>query len=158
MGLDMYLHVRKYVSGYSWKEEEQKKEYSQIIEASGLTKFASDHTSSIQVEVVAIYWRKVNAVHNWFVELSGAEDNCQEIPVSRDHLKELRHSCSEVLLDNSKADKLLPPSAGFFFGSTEIDEYYIEDIQRTYDELNRVIGLCESDPESEYDFYYQASW
>lgn len=46
----------------------------------------------------------------------------------------------------------LPPASGFFFGSTEIDEYYAEDLQNTIDQLEPLLK------ESDVSFYYQSSW
>lgn len=60
----------------------------------------------------------------------------------------------EVLADTSVAEKLLPVTEGFFFGSYEYDEYYVECLNRTKDALERT--LKESD---EYDkFVYTASY
>jgi hypothetical protein len=54
------------------------------------------------------------------------------------------------------ADPLeLEPTAGFFFGNTEKDEYYYSDVERTVDTLN---ALLASTVDEYYSFYYQASW
>jgi hypothetical protein len=52
-------------------------------------------------------------------------------------------------------EKLLPTQSGFFFGSTEIDEYYWHDLRRTLDILNKAIELEE---EHDCSISYQASW
>jgi hypothetical protein len=60
-----------------------------------------------------------------------------------------------VLADKSKADKLLPPQAGFFFGSTAVDEGYVEDLKDTI----KIIDALPLDEKS-YDvsYVYRSSW
>jgi hypothetical protein len=51
----------------------------------------------------------------------------------------------------------LPPAEGFFFGSTEIDEWYWQDIDETIEQLTKV--LAHKQGEHEYlRFIYQSSW
>jgi hypothetical protein len=49
----------------------------------------------------------------------------------------------------------LPPREGFFFGGTDIDEWYWNDLKSTIAQLERVLTLPEFDNLS---FYYQSSW
>jgi hypothetical protein len=49
------------------------------------------------------------------------------------------------------AQVLLPAQSGFFFGSTDYDEYYMADIDNT-------IEILEAALKEEGDFYYSASW
>lgn len=53
------------------------------------------------------------------------------------------------------AQLLLPPQEGFFFGSTDIDEYYYNGMTETYQQLDRV--LESTDFETQVVFY-QSSW
>jgi hypothetical protein len=54
------------------------------------------------------------------------------------------------------ADPLsLEPTAGFFFGGTEKDEWYYETIEYTVDTIN---SLLAGTTDEDYSFYYQASW
>jgi hypothetical protein len=62
--------------------------------------------------------------------------------------------CEEVLADPSKADDLLPPSEGFFFGSSEIDDWYWDDIKETIGTIKRML---ENTPD-DWEFYYASSW
>ena len=50
------------------------------------------------------------------------------------------------------ADGVLPTQAGFFFGSTDYDEYYLDDLRRTVEMIEPLL----SDEEGE--FYYHSSW
>jgi len=163
MGLDMYLSVRNPSTG-------EQKEIG--------------------------YWRKANAVHGWFVrECAGGVDECQEIKVSHDQLRQLRADCNNALanrenatpndeskiivkqpvdsgqdfmkfiMDNMKSerekigttlvsDDPLQPTAGFFFGSTEKDEWYYNDLLETLDIVDNAL----SHDSEQWEVIYQASW
>jgi hypothetical protein len=76
------------------------------------------------------------------------------VPVSRDQLKELWAACYDVLAhhDEDYAMQVLPPSPGFFFGSTEIGDWYWEDLRDT-------IAIIKQALESKITrFVYRASW
>lgn len=53
------------------------------------------------------------------------------------------------------AKKLLPTCDGFFFGNTDYDEYYIEDLKSTVEQLEKV--LTETDFDN-YKVLYYAWW
>lgn len=57
-----------------------------------------------------------------------------------------------IVADPALAELLLPPQPGFFFGSTDLDEYYIHDLQLTKDILERALAFEGG------DYYYRASW
>lgn len=97
----------------------------------------------------AAYWRKANQVHAWFVEeCGGGIDECQNIEVSAAKLGELVLLCRKALRDK---EPLLEPRAGFFFGTTEIDESYWADLEDTVSQLA---------PLAEFPgrMFYRASW
>ena len=86
---------------------------------------------------------------------------CQESYVERSKLKELVEDCKLVLASRDTPaekitiEKVLEPTSGFFFGSTEIDSYYWSDLQNTVDTLVKILD----DPRFRgSDFYYRASW
>lgn len=60
----------------------------------------------------------------------------------------------KIIKDPTIADKLLPTSEGFFFGSTEYNEYYYEDLVHTKNILEK--ALAQNDLFS--DYYYHSSW
>lgn len=154
MGLDMYLSGKKYLSPYSNQDD------AAVIEELNEKFFPSkDGNSFVVKEVTAelAYWRKANAIHSWFVKnCQDGVDECQEAYVSRDHLRELRSVVDAVLEDNSKAGELLPPSAGFFFGSTDTGKWYIDDLQFTSEIITQI--LSSSELSEGWEFYYQSSW
>jgi len=59
------------------------------------------------------------------------------------------------LKNKDHAERVLPTSAGFFFGSQEYDEWYWEDLQETADNLEELLNNKEALKD---DFYYQSSW
>lgn len=156
MGLDMYLYRREYVSGWAWDENSTKERdmYNTVLEYTGAQRCeGSPHAN---IEVCVAYWRKANAIHKWFCDLDGGKDECQPIYVTRDNLITLRDLCESVILQPVMAESTLPTQQGFFFGSYEYDDWYMEDIRLTVDQLNNILetpGL-----EAWTSFIYQASW
>lgn len=138
--------------------------------------------NSITIQLAVGYWRKANAIHRWFVEnVQEGVDNCKEYYVSRDQLQSLLDTVTIVLgtadkgdpttekdvlgneyesyphatLDVELAKQELGSQAGFFFGSTEYDQWYILDLESTRDQITAILG----DKRLEgWDFYYQSSW
>lgn len=180
MGLDMYLTKRRYVK--NWEHMKPDERHEIIVRKGGL-----DVTSRLPVtEIVyeAAYWRKANAVHNWFVQnVQDGEDDCKEYWVSREQLTELMNLCKKVLKVAKTAEgkvhngtqwkdgkreeiyedgivvtnpdevrKILPPTEGFFFGSTDIDGWFLDDMRETVEQLELALS------EEGGDFYYQSSW
>jgi len=148
VGLDMYLMGKKYVSEYTDKENYEKINSIDV----GQKDYKINH---IVVEVM--YWRKANAIHDWFVrEVQAGVDECQESPVSASKLKELRDLCREVMADKKKANLILPTKSGFFFGDTSYDEWYFMHIENTEKQLTEI--LEDKNFLNIWEFYYQSSW
>ena len=122
------------------------------------------------------YWRKANAVHNWFVEnVQDGNDNCGYYVVTKEKIEELKETCKKVLetLNDSEketikdnynydveqyknietAKDLLPTQAGFFFGSTAYGQYYKEDLEETI----RICNYC-GWVDADFEFVYHSSW
>lgn len=150
MGLDMYLTGRRRV--YRYLDED---DHKALNNNSTLTAMA--HGREVQgFEIEVQYWRKANAVHKWFVDnVQGGEDNCQPYPVQVDDLRNLMRDCRLVLDDQRLAGEILPPAAGFFFGSTELNEWYWQDIEETWRVLDEVLKWPDID---KFTFTYQSSW
>jgi hypothetical protein len=165
MGLDMYLSAKKHLSKINYKVLQENNEldynspeaiypeFNDLMQLTQLTDVATDMYGA-SVEVTCAYWRKANQIHSWFVrEVQGGEDNCGEYYVSSDKLIELLAICKHSL--ENKDPALLLPQGGFFFGSTDIDEWYWNDIKSTVSQLERILALPEFDNLS---FYYNSSW
>ena len=159
MGLDMYLYREEYISDCEWSNDNLKRVDEFIITVTRTFKDATEDsrtfvvrkpTQGLWLKIPVMYWRKANAIHRWFIESTGSEDNCTDIYLSGSRLIELRDLCQEVLADHKKAPELLPTQEGFFFGPTEYDGYYFEDLTRTVEALKNV--------KEEDEFIYRASW
>lgn len=163
MGLDMYLKYRKNFSGYDFGDPQT---YNQVVSAAKMDGVDDSEHPYVSVEVTAIYWRKANMIHTWFVDtLGGGRDECQEIYVPREKLQELRDLCFEALSVpagmtlSQHAETVLPTSEGFFFGSTEYDDWYVHDLQYTMRNIDRLLSQLPTDGEGwDWSLYYQASW
>lgn len=146
MGLDMYLNAQRYFSEYQPESKALAEEVSKIV---GNPKQRVNY-----VTLEAAYWRKANQIHNWFVEnVQEGKDDCSPYWVSREQLQTLLDLCLEVKANPEKAEDLLPTSSGFFFGGTSYDQYYMDQIDNTIDQLSDVLAL----PDVWY-LEYQASW
>jgi hypothetical protein len=160
MGLDMYLNVRKYVNRIDWdtRDKVESPRFTNIVNTLGIRELLEpEGATGVYVEIPVMYWRKSNAIHNWFVrELADGVDDCRPLELSTDKLRELVVLCEQVLEDHGKAGELLPTGAGFFFGPTEYDEYYYGDLAHTADRLRYIVAEAEA---NSIDYLvYQASW
>jgi hypothetical protein len=100
-----------------------------------------------------VCWRKANAIHAYIVENHAEGDDCTSVELDRDSIKELRNRCTYVLSNRGLAQVLLPTQSGFFFGSTEYDEDYFKELERTEKELTEVLR------DGTWNYLeYQASW
>lgn len=159
MGLDMYLEARQFVSGYSHSGEEENQKFLQIVQSVGMEDVHDERFATVNVNVA--YWRKANAIHEWFVQnVQDGEDDCKAYPVSREKLMELEELCRRVVEsgDPEVAAELLPTASGFFFGDTNYDEYYFEQVDWTAKRLALLLTKLPDGGLRGVDFYYQSSW
>lgn len=92
-----------------------------------------------------IYFRKVNFLRKFFEETTdlNEEDNYKEVEVPKEALQELKDRCKKVIANNDLADEILPTVSGFFFGSTNYDEWYFEDVSYVLEEISPILkGDC----------------
>ena len=109
-------------------------------------------TKGVWKEVM--YWRKANQIREWFaVNLEGGVENCRYSYVTKENLEDLVKDCKTVLNNHNKARTLLPTSDGFFFGSTECDDWYFKDLEETVKSLEKIIK--ETDWDNEDVAYYE---
>ena len=169
MGLDMYLEIRK--SEYRSKYSKDKGSRIKLEYPKDITEFIPDLTDlriSRQTNYEVGYWRKANQIHNWFMqncanrdEYDNPIDDCRPIEITVDKLEELLDTCKKVLADHSLAGSLLPTTDGFFFGSTEYDDYYFGEIEQTVEIIEPVLKFAKHKLEIKdyaWEVYYQASW
>jgi hypothetical protein len=144
MGLDMYLNAKRFL----WHSEDEIG--AKVAEA--FPELKGKRVKEVVVE--AMYWRKANQIHKWFVDnVQNDVDDCGNYYVSREQLARLRDLIVQALAD--KDASALPPQAGFFFGSDKVDQYYWEDLQDTAEGLTRVL---EDFPTTGWEFEYHSSW
>lgn len=181
MGLDMYLYRKNYVQNWDYMPPEER--HSVDIRRGGKPRVdIKPERISHVVEQIA-YWRKANAIHGWFVNnVQNGVDDCREYYVSRAKLRELVLACKhldlqfsaetttasgqtpiEITPENferackslpSIAEAMLPTTSGCFFGSTEYDSSYLDDLRYTIQQLEPL--LADEDDDGKY--YYQADW
>ena len=155
MGLDMYLSKRTYVK--YWKHKGKENFEIKVKQGGKIVPYIKPKKISYIISEV-IYWRKANAIHNWLVEnVQGGVDDCGTHSVSIEQLKELTEVCKNEIKTEGKTDKGLTPTAGFFFGGTEKDEYYYDSLKETVKVLDAEIK--EQEENELYDDYeYHSSW
>ena len=161
MGLDMYLSGSRYISSYNPMPEE-----TVLVEAvrEGLN-LPECETPLASVETTIIKWRKANAIHKWFVDncQGGDDKNCERTSIALHDLEKLHGVLGQLMGHDEKlAAELLPPCAGFFFGGTELDEWYWDSIDYTHEILGKWIDFLQKDELRDgswgWDLYYQSSW
>lgn len=181
MGLDMYLTEKVYVGGnYAHNSVEGS---ISVFRGGNELRIPLDRVTYVEME--AVYWRKANAIHKWFVDnVQDGEDNCAEYYVSQEQLKDLYEIVCKVLskvkteqgkceagsmysngketilyeegrviLNPEVCEELLPSEGGFFFGNTEYNEWYLNDLEHTK------VALEELDLDNnQNNFFYTSSW
>lgn len=70
----------------------------------------------------------------------------KRIPIMKD---------GKYVKDPSTAKELLPTTSGFFFGGTNYDEYYVDDIKNTIDIITTVLETTDFETQM---IYYVSSW
>jgi hypothetical protein len=156
MGLDMYLNAKRYLSKHFNEGDESKMAAiaEMFPELAGRRGRFGDNSPVKEVQIESGYWRKANAVHDWFVNnVQEGEDNCGHYYVGREQLAELKELCQRVLEDREQAPELLPTAEGFFFGGTDYDQGYFSDLEQTI----QIVDECLALPD-EWSFEYHSSW
>ncbi len=145
MGLDMYLSRKTHVKNYKWQVS---------VTCEGKPSHI-DPAKIAYIEEEVGYWRKANQIHKWFVDnVQDGKDDCGNYYVSHEDLAKLKDLCQKVLDDPSLAKDLLPTASGFFFGNTDYDRYYLDDLRET-------IKICDdamSVESGKASLYYSSSW
>lgn len=159
MGLDMYLSRKVYI-GANYEHNKIKGEIN-ITKDGVPVKINLDKITEITESCG--YWRKANQIHKWFVDnVQDGNDDCKQYYVSHEQLKQLLNICLQINENPTLAQKLLPTSEGFLFGSDEYDQYYMDDIDNTIDILSAVLNDIEIYSEGHVELrgsiYYQSSW
>ena len=59
----------------------------------------------------------------------------------------------KVVVEPAVAQEILPTASGFFFGGTEYDEWYVQDLEGTVLQIERALKMPDI-----WTFVYQSSW
>ena len=156
MGLDMYLSKKTYVK--QWDHQSPEEKYDVVVTKGGepVEGIKASRVKYIEEEIG--YWRKANAIHKWFVDtVQEGEDDCGDYYVNDNELQTLLDLCKQVMDDFNqtggiKAHELLPCQSGFFFGSTDYDEWYFKYIKLT------ILILEDALEDRGGEIYYTSSW
>jgi hypothetical protein len=133
MGLDMYLYGSKFF-WTDWKTPADNR--------------TEDGIEIRDLSVNLGYWRKHPNLHGYIVKtFADGLDECQEIPLDVEQLKTIVGAVKE---------KRLPPTTGFFFGASTLDDAEIADDVK---QLERAIVWLETkEPRVSRSVVYHASW
>jgi hypothetical protein len=154
MGLDMYLDARRYVSNFG-NDTGLHNKLNELTTSLGYTMEAKEITFR------AMYWRKANQIHKWFVDnVQNGVDDCGYYPVSSDQLQQLLIIVNSLLEEkNAKmASSKLPPQSGFFFGNEDINDWYWEDLESTKEGLEKMFAQIGDNYEFDWTVTYHSSW
>jgi len=152
MGLDMYLKNRKYIGA----NYEHNKVTGNIELYRDGKKIDINFDKVVYIVEIVAYWRKANAIHNWFVEnVQDGIDDCKEYFVSVTQLHDLLNKVNAVLNDHSLAPTILPSKPGLLFGDIEYNNWYYEDLEYTKEVLENII---QNSKPYEDTLYHSSSW
>lgn len=186
MGLDMYLQKHSYVK--NWEHMDKSELHTVTVKLGGKNRpDIKPKRVSYVIEEIA-YWRKFNALHGWFVtNLANQVDDCKEIYVSEENLKELHELLMKVqeTLNNAKTVETVHkdwngndytvesfdcenelnelgfvPTEGFFFGGQNIDSYFKNNVDNTVKVFEEILAEIEENKKNglSSEYYYRASW
>ena len=103
------------------------------------------------------YFRKVNFLVKFFEDKGFDVPNQTPLAIMREDAEELLSKCEEVLKDHSKGPELLPTMSGFFFGSTDYNDYYYDAVEAVRDYVKDKL-LPEFDTLEEDEDIYFETW
>ena len=168
MGLDMYFSRRTYVSQFKDTRDSDgtwsKRDVNNMELKIGDADLSHVNLKNVRyIEETFGEFRKFNALHSYVVDnFGGGADDCQTIYLDIDDLIKIHETLSLVKEGLSIGDKViagetLPPKEGFFFGSTEIDNWYEQDVKEAVEVFGKIIEE-HSIVGYNASYSYQASW
>lgn len=104
----------------------------------------------------AWYFRKYNWLYGWVRrKLKVPElENCEHYKLTRPMINDLIEDISKVISDHSLAEKVLPTEDGFFFGSTEYDDWYFDDLLDAKEQLTQLLtNMSDGEPADFWSWY-----
>lgn len=144
MGLDIYFHKTKRTEWERFQNEMAAYENLPENEQNNIDTYRNFGPEEIG------YFRKVNFLMSFF----NYDGNCEYKEITRERLQALRDACAEIakmepvrvevtqyssggtaeakdysLADKERCAELLPTQSGFFFGNTDYDQWYFQDVK-----------------------------
>jgi hypothetical protein len=189
MGLDMYLYKKSYVKNWDHMKNENKHKVTVKMGGKNRPDIKSERITYI-VEEVAYWRKFNALHGWIVKNCADGVDECQEIHLGVEEIEQLLSTLKKVsgIIKVSKKKKknvvvgwnaegdimeeidvfdcdkkivsLLAPTEGFFFGSTDIDNYFKEDVEDSIKIFEGVMDEINKNKENGiyFDYYYQASW
>lgn len=177
MGLDMYLIKKKYIgkakikildNEYSWHKKENDTEYSGVsaieMEAGYWRKANQIHRWFVEncqdgIDNCEEYYVSEEKLEELLEICKRIKEECPledgKVKVG-ETLKDgewiTEYKDGKIMKNAELAEELLPSQSGFFFGSTDYDEYYMQDIEDTIKIIEDVLK------DKTCDTYYHSSW
>ena len=163
-----------------WDHQPAKERYSVQIKYGGKRVQGVQPKRISQVEEEVMRWRKANHIHAWFVDnVQNGTDELRELLSSykkvieasklvdgtidagtvynQEHPDGLaQRTPGKVIKDSTVAERLLPTRGGFFFGCTEYDEDYLDEVVRTRDWIVSMLDDLKNGVPGE--ICYRSSW
>jgi hypothetical protein len=102
------------------------------------------------------YWRKFNALHSYLVKnLQEGNDDCQPSRnFTTEDVENILYILKQIKKNPVNAKLLMPTTEGFFFGSTQYDEYFMQDVKNAIKSFQEIL----EEVKIGCKFYYQSSW
>ena len=102
------------------------------------------------------YFRKVNFLYKYFEDKGSMVDEWYA-PVTTEDLEDIIARCDRILKDKDEetAHAELPTTNGFFFGSTDYDKWYFNDVKDCKKQLKRFLKLMQKKGDNAYIIF---SW
>lgn len=109
---------------------------TKVLDITELEKLVEQHIKTCYA-IEDAYFRKVNFIYEYFRNL--LVDECCK--VSKADIKALIDTCEDVLKhkgDEDYAKLYLPTTGGFFFGSTDYDDWYWKDVKNCLTQMKKL--------------------
>lgn len=154
MGLDMYFIARKW-EARSRFDERRKLDYDP--ELSWFDAYIAERNfKSVETKYQIGYFRKFNALHKYIVDnFADGNDDCKPVWLGKGYCEQILEVLKSVTEEN--AAEVLPTGSGCFFGSTEYDDWYFEDVKDAIELFEHIVSLLSTE-HCIWEIYYEASW
>lgn len=148
--VDLYREYDFYLQSFGYNRTNHV--FNEIKTPNEVEEVYKEHLAS-RCAIEDAYFRKVNFIYAFFQHLI-KDETCI---VDKSMIGKLLNTCKDVLAHkfNTKyAEENLPTTSGFFFGSTEYDNWYYQDVE---DCIKQMKKLYKSMNEEDFVYWY-FSW